>query len=137
MKSKQISATRSHRSSVAKKVQRKATTFRFAPVVQKRLELLGKLKKTPLNRLVNVAVAQYVDIGLAEAEADLTNVLGRIRASRQADPNFDSAIGEFIEGEATLAARDPVEGEVVKPKSGRKKAKEGAAQTKVHEVLGV
>ena len=95
------------------------------------------MKKTPLNRLVNVAVAQYVDIGLAEAEADLTNVLGRLRASRQADPNFDSAIGEFIEAEATLASRDPVEGEVVKPKSGRKKAKEGAAQTKVHEVLGV
>jgi len=126
-----------HRHSLAKKAQRKATTFRFAPGIQKRLELLGKLKKTTLNRLVNAAVEEYVESSLAETEVSLTDLLGRIRASRQVDANFDSAIAEFVQGEATLGTTDPVEGRPVEANHRRRKAapKETPAQAVVREAL--
>jgi hypothetical protein len=121
MKTKQAS---SPRSAIAKKPQRKATTFRFSPVVQKRLELLGKLRRTPLNRLVNIAVDEYVATALAEVETNLAETLDRIRAARVADSDFESAISDFANAEATLASQDPLKGKpfvASKRRTGKKK----------------
>ena len=86
----------SRRSAVAKKPQRKATTFRFSPVVQQRLELLGRIRKTPLNRLVNLAVDEYVVTALAEVEANLVETLDRIRAARVADAEFETSVSRSV-----------------------------------------
>jgi predicted DNA-binding protein len=128
---------RAAKSIATKGPRRKATTFRFAPVVQKRLELLAKLKKAPLNRLVNTAVEQYVEVSLAEAEVSLKNLLHKIRASRDADPNFESAIAEFVGAEAALAAEDPVEGTPTHtaPLARKGKSRQGPTRSLIHQVL--
>ena len=116
---------------------RKATTFRFAPAVQKQLELLAKLKKAPLNRLVNTAVEQYVEVGLAEAEKSLKDLLHTVRAAREADPNFESAIADFVGAEAVLAAEDPVEGTrtPIGPADLEASSTTGPTRRKIHRVL--
>jgi hypothetical protein len=43
-------------------------------------------------------------------EADLEETLRRVRAYREADPNFESAISGFVNAEAAVAGEDPVEG---------------------------
>lgn len=112
MKAKSGSAPARQRS-LSRRTARKATTFRFSADVQKRLELLRKLRKAPLNQLVNLAVDQYVTTALAEEEVNLTDTLQRIREARNTDEHFESAIAQFVESEASLAARDPVEGKVL------------------------
>lgn len=128
MKAKQVHVTTKarRRHSSAKKGPQKATTFRIDPVTQERLILLGRLTKTPLNRLVNQAVAHHVEISLARVEVDLEETLHRIQASRKRDPNFDAAIAQFAEAEAVMAGEDPVEG---------KAASVGPAQATVRELL--
>jgi phytoene dehydrogenase-like protein len=74
------------------------------------LELLGDVRKAPLNRLVNEAVDQYLDDQAASVEADLEDTLQRIKAFRKSDPDFEGAIAAFAEAEADRAAEDPVEG---------------------------
>jgi hypothetical protein len=121
----------------AKTAQRRATTFRFAPAVLKRLELLGKVKRTPLNRLVNAAVEQYVATSLKEVEEDLTETLDRIKAARVADPDFESAIADVVNAETSFGNQDPVEGQAftVTPvrRQGIRKGKQ--TQRGVHEIL--
>lgn len=90
---------------------RKASTFRLDPVEQERLRLLSKLLRTPMNRLVNEAVAAYVERRSKTVEKDLKESLERIWAYRERDPDFEQAIAAFAEAEASLD--DPVEGQLV------------------------
>src|SRR5260370_13241068 len=92
---------------------RKATTYRLDPHCQKGLALLGKVRKMPLNRMVNEAVGEYLESRAAAVEADLEETLRRVRAYREADPDFESAISGFANAEAALAGEDPVEGKTV------------------------
>jgi hypothetical protein len=89
---------------------RKATTYRLDPHFQKGLALLGRLRKLPVNRMVNEAVGEYLASRAAAVEADLEETLRRVRAYREADPHFESAIAKFADDEAALASEDPVEG---------------------------
>lgn len=134
---RQAQRKRVGKSTETKVLRRKATTFRFAPVVQKRLELLAKLKGAPLNRLVNAAVEQYVHVGLAEAEVSLKDLLHKIRASRDADPNFESAIADVVSAEAALAAEDPVEGTPTRTESLERdgEPRQGPTRRQIHQVL--
>jgi hypothetical protein len=106
---------------------RKATTYRLDPRFQEGLALLGQIQKLPLNRMVNEAVGEYLESRAAAVEADLEEILLRVRAFRKADPNFDSAISRFAEAEAALAGEDPVEGKTA-PATG-------PAQRLVHELI--
>ncbi len=134
---RKVRGKRDGTSSVTKAPRRKATTFRFAPLVQKRLELLAKLKKAPLNRIVNTAVEQYVEVGLAEAEVSLKDLLHTVRAAREADPNFESAIEDFVGAEAAFAAEDPVEGTrtQIAPADLDANSKAGPTRRMIHRVL--
>ena len=107
--------------------RRKATTFRLDPRLQNNLSLLGQVLKKPLNSLVNEAVAGYLDKRSAEVESDLQRILDRVKASRRADPHFDSAIDAFVDSEVRLGADDPAE--------GRTHPRSGPAQTLVHRLL--
>src|SRR3970040_1096252 len=90
---------------------RKATTFRLDPRLEKGLVLLGEVRRVPLNRLVNEAVGEYLDPRAATVEAELEETLRRVKAYRQADADFESAISKFADAEGKSAAQDPVEGE--------------------------
>lgn len=104
--------TRQSGRTVAKraKVVRKATTYRLEPRFQEGLALLGTVTKATANRMVNEAVGEYLASRTAEVEADLETTLGRLREYRRADPDFESAIAEFVQAEAELAGEDPAEG---------------------------
>jgi len=106
---------------------RKATTFRLDPALQVGLALLGRVLKKPLNRLVNEAVRGFIEKCSVEVEADLGRTLERLKACRQKDPHFESAIAQFVEAEASLGRDDPME--------GRPRPAAGPAQTMVHELL--
>ena len=110
-------ASRDQRRVVAKrtKVVPKATTYRLEPRFQKGLALLGAITKKPANRMVNEAVGAYLASQTAEVEAVLEKTLRRVREYRTADPEFESAMAEFVESEATLAGEDPAEGEAAAP----------------------
>lgn len=114
-----------HRGSDAR--ARKATTLRLDPDLLRGLELLQRLQKKPLNRLINEAVRSYVARRSGEAEIELRDILDRVRAYRRGDPGFRKMWGEFIDAEARHAKEDPVEG------SARKGS--GPAQTLVRDLL--
>lgn len=106
---------------------RKATTFRLDPNVQEGLELIAQILKVPLNRLVNEAVRALVDKRTAEVARSMEETLKVLRARKVKDPDFERAIEEFADSEATYAKEDPAEGEV--------KQKRGPVQTRVHDLL--
>jgi hypothetical protein len=94
----------------AARSKRKATTYRLAPHLQEGLALLGKVRQVSANQMVNEAVGEYLDSRTAAVTADLEETLRRVRAYRESDPDFESAIGTFAESEARHGAEDPVEG---------------------------
>lgn len=124
-------AARSSRRSASTRAKRvggrKATTFRLDPRFQKGLALLGEVRRVPLNRLVNEAVGEYLEARAATVEAELEDTLRRVKAYRQTDSDFESAISKFAEAEAELAAQDPVEGQTTRAK--------GPAQRLVRELI--
>lgn len=117
---KRKSAARSRRGSAqtaAKRTAvRRATTFRLDPRLQKGLALLGEVRRVPVNRLVNEAVGEYLETRAASVEAELQETLRRVKAYRDADPNFESAISKFADAESELATEDPVEGRTTRAK---------------------
>jgi len=108
-------------------LERKATTIRLDPTLQAGLAVLGQVLKKPLNRLVNEAVRGFIEKRSAEVEADLERTLERLKACREKDPRFESAIAKFVEAEASLGRDDPME--------GRPRPAAGPAQTMVHTLL--
>lgn len=90
--------------------QRRATTYRLNPHLQQGLALLGKVRQVSANQMVNEAVGEYLDARTAAVTADLEETLRRVRAYRETDPNFESAIAKFAQSEARHGADDPVEG---------------------------
>ena len=73
---------------------------------------LSKLLGKPLNKLANDALGEYVVRRTLEVEDDLESTLEDLRAYRKCDPNFERAIAEFVEAEATVK-HDPAEGRIV------------------------
>lgn len=106
---------------------RRATTFRLEPRLQRGLELLSDVRKAPLNRLVNEAVDEYLDVQAASLEADLETTLRRVKAYRNSDPDFEGAIAKFAEAETDRGAEDPVEGTTTRA--------QGPAQRLVRELI--
>src|SRR5260221_3515058 len=106
---------------------RKATTFRLDPRLEKGLALLGEVRRVPLNRLVNEAVGEYLDTRAATVEAELEETLRRVKAYRQADPDFESAISTFADAEDESAAQDPEQGQATPAK--------GPAQRLVRDLI--
>lgn len=108
-------------------LQPKATTIRLDPSLQAGLAVLGQVLKKPLNRLVNEAVRGFIEKRSAEVEADLASTLERLKACRERDPTFETAIARFVEAEAALGRNDPTE--------GRPRPSQNPAQTMVHKLL--
>jgi len=95
--------------------QGKATAVRLEPSVRQAMLKLQTVLKKPLNRLVNEALQGVIE--KLTVEADLQQILTRVRANRRSDPKFDNAIAQFVDAEARLGSDDPVEGQT-KPTAG-------------------
>jgi len=89
---------------------RKATTYRIDPVVQAGLSTLSRVLGRPQNQLVNEAVRDFVAKRSREVEADLEATLKSLRAYRKKDPNFERALADYVDAEASLK-EDPAEGQ--------------------------
>ena len=86
------------------------TTLRLEPKLHNGLELLQATLGTPLNKLVNMAVADFVAAKAAHVESELEDALKRIKALRRADPAFASDFEAIAAAERKHGKRDPVEG---------------------------
>jgi predicted DNA-binding protein len=105
----------------------KASTHRLDPEVQAALNHLSKVLHRPKNRLMNEAIKLYVWQRSREVEHELETTLQALRAYRQKDPDFEKAIGAFVNVEAQLAGEDPLEGR--SPSAG------GLVQTEIRNLL--
>ena len=64
------------------------TTLRLEPDMHQKLQALQSTLGTTLNKLVNMAVAEFVASKAAQIESDLGTAPKRMRALRRADPTF-------------------------------------------------
>ena len=81
------------------------------------LETHGGVKR-PLNKWVNMALAQLIEKQVASLEEELAQALRNINAYRKTDPGYKRAIKAFIDAEVTYAAQDPMEGASKPPAAG-------------------
>jgi hypothetical protein len=92
------------------KPARVTTTLRLEPELRHGLEVLQVALGTPLNKLVNMAVARFVAAKSADIESELEAALSRIKALRRADPTFAQDFKDIVSAEVKHRRQDPVEG---------------------------
>lgn len=92
------------------------TTLRLEPDVHQKLQVLQSALGTPLNKLVNMAVAEFVASKAAQIESDLEMALKKIRALRRADPTFAKDFKALAAAEAKYGKNDPVQGKAFREK---------------------
>ena len=95
---------------VVRATARKPTTIRLDPSIEKGLQILQAACKRPVNKIVNEALAEYIDKGTARLEADFEEALDRLKEYRRSDPGFKRAVRAFVDAEVACGAHDPVEG---------------------------
>lgn len=105
----------------------KASTHRLKPELQAALDHVSKVLHCPKNRLINEAVALYLQQKIHEIEQDLEASLHALRAYRQRDPDFEESIEAFVNAEAGGGGADPLE--------GRPFVAEGPVQSKIQKLL--
>ena len=106
------------------------TTIRLNEAVQKGLRFLEAHSgvKRPLNKWVNIALAQLIDRQAATIEDELEQALRNIKRYRKTDHGHRRAIKAFIDAEVAFAAEDPMEG-------AREPQASGPAVSMVREML--
>lgn len=110
-------------------------TLRLQPSYEKGLVILKRVLKMPINKMVNEAVAEYIQKRTAEVEAELTTTLEQLHAYRLTDPDFAAARQAFIEGEALHGKDDPMEGRIVRVKKPARDAVKSAASAPTTEAV--
>jgi len=116
-------------------------TLRIDAEERAALENLSKIEGRPVNQLLNEAIKNFLS-RRGPKEIALESTLVRLRAYRERDPGFRSAIAELVDTEATL--EDPLEGELVEGQflDGRLSPADpahrpaGPVQSKIRELLG-
>jgi hypothetical protein len=88
-------------------------TLRIDSEERAALENLSKIEGRPVNQLLNEAIKGFLG-RRRRKELSLEITLARLRAYRERDPQFQSAIAELVESEAALD--DPLEGELIEGK---------------------
>jgi len=112
----------------------KVTPVRLEPALRQGLEMLQGVLKTPINKLINQAVDDFIRKRAAEIETDLEVVLDQVRAYRKRDPKFREAIRLTVEAEMQAlgdGVRDPAQGTTYLIR----KDKAGPAQSTVRALL--
>lgn len=89
-----------------------ASTFRLKPDLQSALDKISDHLDRPKNKLVNQAVAEFLEKTSFRLRDDIEGTLENLRAYRADDPNFEAQIQRFAEAEATYASEDTHEGKM-------------------------
>ena len=95
----------------SRKMRPQVTTVRLDADVQEGLRVLethGDVR--PLNKWVNMALADLIERRAATIESQLDQALESLRAYRKTDPGHKRALRAFIDAEVTHDAEDPMEG---------------------------
>lgn len=92
------------------------TTLRLEPELRSGLEVLQSALGTPLNKLVNMAVAEFVAAKAAHVESELEAALKKIKTLRRADPTFAKDFKAIAAAEVKHRKQDPVEGKAFREK---------------------
>ena len=109
-------------------------TLRIDSEERAALESISQIEGRPVNQLVNEAVKSFLGRRRPK-ELSLETSLARLRAYRERDPGFRTAIAAFVEAEATLD--DPLEGEWIEGEvDDREQVPAGPAQGRIRELLG-
>lgn len=118
--SKLTPPTRARAAKTVAKAQPQVTTIRLDDAVQKGLRLLEAHSgvKRPLNKWVNLALAELINRQADTLEAELEQALQNIKAYRKTDPGYKHAIKAFIDAEVAHAGEDPMEGSHEPPAPG-------------------
>lgn len=95
-------------------MERKALTLRLTPKLYDALSTLSNVAHRSMNDLVSEAVRRFVVAESSVQARDLEKTLERLRAYNESDPDFEKAIAEFVQAEATHD--DPLEGRIVDTK---------------------
>ena len=103
-----------------KQVKPYVTTIRLQDTLKKGLQALEAHTgvKRPLNKWINIALAELIEKRSATIEDELEQALQNIRAYRAADPGYARAIRAFIDAEVVSAPEDPMEGSPEPRKAG-------------------
>jgi hypothetical protein len=108
-------------------------TLRIDSEERAALENLSKIEGRPVNQLLNEAIKGFLG-RRGPKELSLETTLARLRAYRERDPRFQSAIAELVESEAALD--DPLEGELIEGKViDGDLAPAGPAQSRIRNLL--
>lgn len=127
-------AKHSQRTATAKPATVKVTPVRLEPRLRHGLSVLQAVLKTPVNKLINQAVSDFLTTRTAQVETDLEAVLKQVKEYRKRDPRFEKAFRRTVAAEAK-AARDGVPD----PGQGRTylvgEGETGPVQSAVRELL--
>jgi predicted nucleotidyltransferase/predicted transcriptional regulator len=85
----------------------KASTIRLKPELQSALDKISKHLDRPKNKIVNQAVAEYLEKTSLKLRDDIEDTLQNLQIYRQQDPNFEDTIERFVVAEASLAEKAP------------------------------
>lgn len=102
----------------------KASTIRLKPELQTALDRISKHLDRPKNKIVNQAVAEFLEKTSYQLRDDIEGTLQNLRTYRQNDPNFEADIKRFADSEAMHAAEDAHEG----------KSRSTSSQSLTHEI---
>lgn len=88
----------------------KASTIRLKPELQTALDRISNHLDRPKNKLLNQAVAEFLERTSYRLRDDIDGTLENLRAYRSKDPSFEADIERFAEAEAAHANEDAHEG---------------------------
>lgn len=106
-------ARRSRRTSTAKSALVKVTPVRLEPRLRQGLAVLQSVLKTPVNKLINQAVSDFLTTRTAQVETDLKAVLRQVKEYRKRDPRFEETFRRMVAAEAKAVRHgvpDPAQG---------------------------
>lgn len=107
----------------------KATTFRLTPEVNAALEAISDHIGVTKNKIVNEALADYLQQRGKKLQAELDSTLKKLGQYRAEDPGFENGIEQFARAEAFCSENDTHEGSV-SGISGK-----GSLNQKIHELI--
>jgi len=84
----------------------KASTMRLKPELQSALDNISAQLNRPKNKIVNQAVAEYLEKTSYKLRDDIEGTLQKLRAYRSKDPSFEADIERFSDGEAAYSRDD-------------------------------
>lgn len=107
----------------------KASTIRLKPELQSALDAISNHLDRPKNKIVNQAVAEFLEKTTFRLKDDLEGTLRKLNAYRSNNPNFEDEIERFVVAESSGAAADNHEGQVF---SGENSALKSEIRNMIH-----